>query len=90
MRTITYEPGRSSGDPGQQNGVSFMRRKFMRRKTRSFLVAATVLATGLLFIRPWQPAANAEPGPARSPVTVSFTYDDGSGVQMEAAGIRAG
>ncbi|MFI5931842.1 Ig-like domain-containing protein [Actinoplanes sp. NPDC051494] len=54
-------------------------------------MAASVLATGLLFIRPWQPSANAEaePAPARSPVTVSFTYDDGSSDQMEAAEIMA-
>ncbi|MFB9360192.1 Ig-like domain-containing protein [Actinoplanes nipponensis] len=55
------------------------------------MAATLVLATTLLFVRQWQPSAQAETGSvaARSPVTVSFTYDDGSSDQLDAAEIMS-
>jgi peptidoglycan/xylan/chitin deacetylase (PgdA/CDA1 family) len=59
---------------------------------RLLLVALTlVLSIGLILSKPWQPDANADvaPPPARSPVTVSLTYDDGTVDQLKAAEMMA-
>lgn len=70
----------------------------MRRRTslalarpRTTLIVILALGAALLCARQWQPSAYAEtdPAPARSPVTVSLTYDDGTADQAEAAEIMA-
>ncbi|AGL20822.1 Ig-like domain-containing protein [Actinoplanes sp. N902-109] len=57
---------------------------------RLILVAVLLITTALLSAPAWQPEASAsEPIPARAPVTVSLTYDDGTDDQLEAADIMA-